>query len=119
MQQHILDTTSQPTAAAAGSFQLIALAPGGAAGRWRDLGSYPDLDSALLARVDDVLAQLAGNDGWLVTCEHLVISSGGDATPRVASHVTQLGAEPTGDRIPEPHNALEIRHWLLAASGLD
>lgn len=118
MQHDTLDTTREPTVESGRNVQLVALAPDGATSRWRDLGSYPDLDSALLARVEDVLAQLAANDGWLLTCEHLVISPGTGDQPNVSSHVTQLGADPASDRIPEPHNEPELRRWLLAASGL-
>jgi hypothetical protein len=112
-------TTTSPSAATANrDVRLVALSRDGAAGRWRDLGSYPDLDSALLARVEDVLAQLAANDGWLITCEHLVIGHDAGGVPTVASHVTQLGADPASDAIPAPHNEPETRRWLLAASGL-
>jgi hypothetical protein len=100
------------------SYQLVALAPDGAVGGWRRVGSYPDLDSALRAQVDDVVAQLAGNDGWLVTCEHLIIGPGPDGAVRVAGAVTELGADPASDRVPAPYDELDTRRWLLSAACL-
>jgi hypothetical protein len=100
------------------SYQLVALAPDGAVGRWRRVGAYRDLDGALRAQVDDVLAQLAANDGWLVTCEHLIIGPGPDGQVRVAGAVTEVGADPGSDHIPAPYDAPETRRWLLAAASL-
>lgn len=104
------------------SYQLVALpcpsrraeAPVG----WRHVGAYADLETTLRARVDDVMAQLEAADGWLVTCEHLVIGPGPDGATRVASHVTQLGADPASDRVPDPHDGSAARRWLLAAHQL-
>lgn len=101
-----------------GDFQLVALAPGGAIGGWQRLGDFPDLDSTLRAQVDDVMAQLAANDGWLVTCEYLVIGPGPDGTTRVTSAVSQVGADPSSDRVPAPYDERDTRRWLLAAAGL-
>ena len=100
------------------SYQLVALAPDGAIGGWRRVGSYPDLDSALRAQVDDVVAQLAGNDGWLVTCEHLIIGPGPDGSVRVAGAVTEVGADPGSDRVPAAYDELDTRRWLLSAACL-
>jgi hypothetical protein len=106
-----------PDAASNDPFQLIALTPMavGRPGGWRDLGRYPDLESALRARVDDVLAQLVNNDGWLITAEHLLIGPGPDGRNVVAGHVTELGADPASDRVPDPYDELATRRWLLAA----
>ena len=107
-----------PDAVSNEPFQLIALTPapvGRAAGGWRDLGRYQDQESALRARVEDVLAQLANNDGWLVTAEHLLIGPGSDGQTTVAGHVTQLGADPASDRVPDPYDEPATRRWLLAA----
>jgi hypothetical protein len=99
-------------------YQLVALAPDGALGRWRRVGGYPDLDSALRAQVDDVLAQLAANDGWLVTCEHLIIGPGPDGQPRIAGAVTEVGADPASDHVPAPYDEADTRRWLLASASL-
>ena len=99
-------------------YQLVALASSGGIGGWRRLGAFPDLDSALRAQVEDVLAQLAANDGWLVTCEHLIIGPGPDGTPRVASAITEVGADPASDRVPAPYDEVDTRRWLLAAASL-
>lgn len=99
------------------SYQLVALASDGAVGGWRRLGGYPDLDSTLRAQVEDVLVQLAANDGWLVSCEHLIIGPGPDGQNRVASAVTEVGADPASG-VPDPYDEPDTRRWLLAASSL-
>lgn len=99
-------------------YQLVALAPDGAVGGWRRVGAYADLDSTLRAQVDDVIAQLAANDGWLITCEHLIIGAGPDGKVRVAGAVTEVGADPASDRIPAPYDEPATRRWLLAAASL-
>jgi hypothetical protein len=105
-----------------GTYQLLAIptaaARDDARGGWRHVGCYHDLETTLRARVDDVMAQLEASDGWLVTCEHLVIGPGPDGATKVASHVTQLGADPARDRVPDPHNGPATRRWLLAAHKL-
>lgn len=99
-------------------YQVVALASSGAPGSWRRLGAFPDLDSALRAQVEDVLVQLAANDGWLVTCEHLIIGPGSDGSPRVTSAITEVGADPASDRVPAPYDEVDTRRWLLAAASL-
>ncbi len=102
------------------TFQLIALSSANSLEPAvpRHLGSHPDLESALRRRVEDVLAQLAANDGWLITAQHLVIGPGPDGTPLVCSHVCEIGADPAADCVPDPHNEPAARSWLLAAHGL-
>lgn len=101
------------------SFQLIALSTGNPAQAVpRHLGTHPDLESALRRRVEDVLTQLAANDGWLITAQHLVIGPGPDGTPVVSSHVTEIGADPADERVPDGNNEPAARGWLLAAHGL-
>lgn len=104
------------------TYQLIALNPGGAgdsSAGWRHLGHHPDLETALRARVEDVLHQLAGRDGWLVTAEHLVIGPGPDGPATIFGHVTEIGADPASDRAPDPHNEAGARRWLLSAHHLN
>lgn len=103
------------------TYQLIALTHARAADRsvgWRHLGHHPHLEAALRARVEDVLAQLAANDGWLISAEHLIIGAGPDGPATVFGHVTEIGADPASDRIPDPHNEAGARAWLLAAHRL-
>jgi hypothetical protein len=99
-------------------YQLVALAPDGAVGGWRRVGSYHDLDSTLRAHVEDVLDQLAANDGWLVCREYLIIGPGPDGRMRVTSAVTEIGADPHSDRVPDPYDEPATRRWLLAAASL-
>jgi hypothetical protein len=104
-----------------GSYQLIALGrplAGEPTLAWRHLGHYPALDEALRGRVDDVLAQLAANDGWLVTVEHLVIGPGPDGPATVLGHITEIGADPAEDRVPDPYDEAGARRWLMAAHDL-
>src|SRR4051812_38372351 len=103
----VMTRTMDHLPATDGSYQLIALArPRSAAPAlgWRHLGHYPALDDALRARVTDVLEQLAANDGWLVTVEHLVIGPGPDGPATVLGHITEIGADPAEDRVPDPYN---------------
>lgn len=99
-------------------YQLVALAPDGAVGGWRTVGAYRDLDSALRGHVEDVLDQLAANDGWLVCCEYLIIGPGPDGQTRVTSAVTEIGADPRSDSVPDPYDEPATRRWLLAAARL-
>lgn len=100
------------------AYQLVALAPDGAIGGWRRVGSYPDLDTTLRAHVEDVLEQLAANDGWLVCREYLIIGPGPDGRTRVTSAVTEIGADPSSHRVPDPYDEPTTRRWLLAAASL-
>ena len=79
---------------------------------WRSVGRYPDLDQAVRARIEDVLAQLVTN-GWLVTAEHLVIGPGADGPATVYCCMTELGADPTSD-LPSPGPLRARRHPQLA-----
>jgi hypothetical protein len=99
-------------------YQLIALPDAGRTGPWRHLGTHPDLESALRARVEDVITQLAANDGWLITCEHFVIGPGPEGPATVFGHVTEIGADPAVDHVPDPHNEAGARRWLLSAHRL-
>lgn len=104
-------------------YQLVALAaaarPSPDAPRsWRHLGQFPDLNSALHARVDDVLAQLTANDGWLVQVEHLLIGPGPAGPATVSSCVSSVGADPHSDLVPAPFDLDATRSWLIAGHGL-
>lgn len=102
-------------------YQLFAVTTVGAASGpvgWRYRGDYADLESAIRARVEDVLAQLASNDGWLINAEHLILGPGHDGPATRHTYVTELGADPASDRVPNPHNEPAMRRWLLAAHAL-
>jgi len=98
-------------------YEVLALGSGAGAS-WRRVGRYQDLDAALAARVEDVLAQLQANDGWVVFTEHLVIGPGPAGPASVHSYATRVGAERTSDRVPDPANLDDSRRWLLAAHDL-
>lgn len=87
-------------------------------GAWRYLGHHPDLDATLRARVEDVLAQLAANDGWLIQVEHLIVGPGPDGPATISCCVSELGADPRSDRIPAPFDLSGARRWLLATHQL-
>ena len=102
-------------------YRLFAVTTVGAASGpvgWRYRGDYADLESAIRARVEDVLAQLATNDGWLINAEHLILGPGHDGPTTMHMFVTELGADPGSDRVPSPHNEPAMRRWLLAAHAL-
>ena len=104
-----------------GPFQLLALTTVRGAGQpvsWRQLGHHHDLESAVRARVEDVLAQLAANDGWLINAQHLIVGPGADGPSTVHSYVSEVGADPGDDKVPSPHNEAALRHWLLSAHSL-
>lgn len=81
----------------------------------RNLGRYDDLEAAVRARVEDVLRQLAANDGWLVHAEHLIIGPGEEGPATVHHYISGVGADPADDRVPSPHNEPALRRWLLSA----
>ncbi|MCW2599479.1 MAG: hypothetical protein JWM02_1308 [Frankiales bacterium] len=110
--------TITPSTLTALPYEVIALSDRFAPGAWRSVGHYPDLDQAVRARIEDVLQQLQGNDGWLVTAEHLVIGPGQDGPATVHCCMTEIGADPASNRIPDPFNLDATRSWLLAAHGL-
>lgn len=105
-------------------YQLIALGAADDRARgqdrppWQHLGRYADLESVLRARVEDVLGQLEGNDGWLVQTEHLVIGPGRDGPATVSSCVSSVGADPHSELVPGAFNRDAVRGWLLAAHGV-
>lgn len=114
-------TTREPSAPRAGNFQLLALTTVRCGGRpvsWRHLGHHPDLESAVRTRIEDVLEQLALNDGWLINAQHLVIGPGVDGPATLHSYVTEVGADPGDDKVPSPHNEPALRQWLLTAHSL-
>jgi hypothetical protein len=85
---------------------------------WHNLGCFADLETAVRARVENVLQQLAANDGWMITSQHLIIGPGHDGPATPHSYVSQVGADPGDDRVPSPHNEPALRRWLLAAHTL-
>jgi hypothetical protein len=98
-------------------YELVAL--GGHPGApWRRVGRYADLEATLTARVEDVLAQLQANDGWMVVAEHLVIGPGPAGPASLSSFVTEIGADPHSNLVPDPFDLDGSRRWLLAANEL-
>ena len=103
-------------------FVLIALltsSPVRRAAGCRQVGRYRSLDAALHGRVDDLLEQLAANDGWLITAEHLIVGPDADGHTAVSNYVTQIGSDPGNERVPLPYDPGATRQWLLAAHQLD
>jgi hypothetical protein len=84
----------------------------------RHLGSYVDLEAGVRARVEDVLRQLAANDGWLIQAQHLIIGPGHDGPATVRCYISGVGADPADDQVPSPHNEPALRDWLLSAHSL-
>lgn len=104
-----------------GNERYQVLAVGASAGSqrcWRSLGRYPSMETALRARVQDVLRQLVGNHGWLTNAEHLIIGPGHAGPATVHSFLTQLGNEPSADEDSSPLDLEGSRQWLLAAHEL-
>ena len=102
-------------------FLVLALQSGTAIG-WRLVGRYLDYPSAQRAHVHDVLAQLDGNDGWLLTCEHLLIGPDLDGSIGCWPQLVSVGADPSSDRIPDPYDRAGWQQWLECthqAAGLE
>jgi hypothetical protein len=93
-------------------FAVLALCPDEEAG-WQLVGRYPDFDAAIEGRIEDDLTQLEANDGWLTTCDHLVVGPDLDGSFGVWPQTTSLGADPGSDRIPDPYDRDAWRQWLL------
>lgn len=93
------------------AFLVLAVHPGEGTG-WHLVGRYVDFDAAVAGRIDDVLERLEDNDGWLVTCEHLIVGPDLDGSVRVWPQVASLGADPSSDRIPDPYDREAWRGWL-------
>ena len=50
----------------------------------RAIGRYPDYESALLARITDVIDQLRANDGWSTRADHVIVATAStDRTPNI------------------------------------
>lgn len=112
---------TQPDGPTSGDFQLLALTTVRGGGRpvsWRHLGRHRDLEAAVRARVEDVLAQLNANDGWLINAQHLIVGPGADGPATLHSYISEVGADPGDDTVPSPHNEAAVRTWLLAAHSL-
>ena len=93
------------------TFAVLALHPGEGAG-WHLVGRYVEFDDAVAARIEDVLARLEANDGWLITIEHLIVGPDLDGSVGVWPQTTSLGADPSSDRIPDPYDRSAWRQWL-------
>ena len=114
---------TRPTSGAPprGPYHLLALTTvrgGGRSVAWRLLGHHEDLETAVRARIEDVLEQLALNDGWLINSQHLIVGPGVDGPATLHSYVSEVGADPGDDKVPSPHNEPALRHWLLNAHSL-
>jgi hypothetical protein len=105
---------------ASSTLQFVVLAPAArAADGWRLVGRYPTYDDAVHACIDDVIAQLEANDGWLITCDHLIVGPGSGGDTGCWPHVSRLGADPGSDRVPAPYDRAAWRSWLVSTHGLD
>lgn len=92
-------------------FAVLAL-QAGACASWRLVGRYGDFDTAVAARIEDVLSQLEANDGWLITADHLIIGPDLDGSIGMWPQTSSLGADPGSDRIPDPYDRASWRQWL-------
>lgn len=66
------------------------------------------------ARDEDVLDQLAARDGWYTLIEHVIVGPGLRGWHTVHRHATALGVDPAADRLPNPGDLDDARHWLAA-----
>src|SRR3954462_12789593 len=98
-------------------FLVLALLPGSESG-WRTVGRYADYDSAIQAHITDSLDQLDRNDGWLLTCEHLVLGPEDDGSIGCWPQLVSLGADPCSDWVPAPYDRAGWREWLEQSHAL-
>jgi hypothetical protein len=82
------------------------------------VGEYGDYAGALQARVNHVLDQLRGNDGWWTHAEHLIVGPGIDGPTTHYPMCTELGVDPADGRVPNEHDIDDARTWLLFAHEL-
>jgi hypothetical protein len=100
-----------PDTAGAMSYQLISLT---GSNPHRVVGEYDNYGDALVARGNDVLAQLRDNAGWRMRCEHLIVGPGGQGPEMVHPFCTELGVDPDRGTPPTEHDLDEAHNWLTA-----
>jgi hypothetical protein len=83
------------------------------------IGCYPDYDSALRARVEDVLSWLRRNGGWRTRVEHVIVGPGVDGPATSHPFCTELGVDPRGGREPTETDLEDNRRWLLEVHELE
>jgi hypothetical protein len=98
------------------SYELMMVDGGGVP---HPVGVYPDYETAVLARVEDVLFCLAGNSGWWTRVEHVIIGPGVDGPVTSHPFCTELGVDPRGGRQPTATDLQDAREWLLVVHELD
>lgn len=90
-------------------YQLIRLA---GAGDRQLVGDYDTYSVALRARRDDVIDQLAANDGWWLRVEHIIVGPGVLGATTEHPFCTELGVDPAGGALPTPLDLDDARQWL-------
>ena len=60
----------------------------------------------------DIEARLEQNDGWLLTCEHLIVGPDLDGSINCWPYLVSLGADPASDRVPAPYDRDDWKQWL-------
>lgn len=91
------------------AYQLIRLS---GVGDRQLIGDYDTYTAALHARRDDVIAQLAANDGWWLRVEHVIVGPGALGTNTEHPFCTELGVDPARGALPTPLDLDDARHWL-------
>jgi hypothetical protein len=91
------------------AFLLLAVLPGTGV---RTVGRYADYDAATAAQIEDTLRQLESNDGWLTTCEHLIVGPDLDGSISGWPYLVSLGADPSSDQVPAPYDRDDWKQWL-------
>jgi hypothetical protein len=91
------------------AFLLLAVLPGTGV---RTIGRYADYDTAAAAQIEDTLRQLENNDGWLTTCEHLIVGPDLDGSISSWPYLVSLGADPASDHVPAPYDRDDWKQWL-------
>jgi hypothetical protein len=97
------------------TYRLIAL-PDDAPSR--TVGDYPDFETALLGRIEDVVDQLRANHGWWLRADHLIVGPGPDGPQTHYPLCTGLGVDPASDKVPAETDLAEARRWLMFAHDL-
>jgi hypothetical protein len=83
------------------------------------VGCYPDYETAVRARVEDVLCWLARNGGWWTRVEHVIVGPGVDGSATSHPFCTELGVDPRDGRQPTTSDLEDARSWLLVVHELD
>jgi hypothetical protein len=100
------------------TYDVYALEPADHSGHSRYVGTFADFDTALAARDDDLVAQLAATGGWYGQFDHVIVGPGLHGPRTVLTLAAAIGVDPGGCIVPGPDDLTEAREWLRRVASL-